>query len=299
MTIQRPLFQRMYLGALGISDTEILNDGVNELGMPQQEIGAQLRLAINQLTADGLNLDLGVVDYRQLAQSDGYQMYRAAARSLQGFDLKGLNGEQERRAFWINLYNALIIDAVITYGAKRSITEIPNVFDRAAYRIGGFRFSANDIEHGILRANAGHPYIPGAQFTGDDPRMAFILDRIDPRIHFALVCAANSCPPIGFYHADRLDAQLDLAARAFINNGNLRLDRATMTISLSAILSWYAADFGALWYGYRRRDRLFRFVAKYVDNADDRAFIETHTNRLRVRFIRYDWDLNDGNNDRD
>jgi hypothetical protein len=299
MTIQRPFFQRLYLGALRISDTEILNDGVNELGIPQQEIGAHLRLAINQLTADGLNLDLGVVDYRHLAQSDGYQAYREAARSLQNFDLNGLNNAQERRAFWINLYNALIIDAVIAYGAKQSITEIPHVFDRAAYRIGWFRFSANDIEHGILRANAGHPYIPGAQFRGDDPRLRFILDKTDPRIHFCLVCAANSCPPIGFYHADRLDAQLDLAARAFINSGNLRLDRAKMTISLSAIFSWYAADFGALWYGYRKRDRLIQFVAKYVDNVDDRTFIESHTNRLRVRFMKYDWDLNDGNNDRD
>jgi hypothetical protein len=299
MTLQRPFFQRLYLTALRISDSEVLNEGENRLDIPQQDAAAQLRLAINRLTADGLNLDMGVVDYRRLAQSDAYHAYRDAARSLQKFNLNGLNTEQERRAFWINLYNALIIDAVIAYGAKRSIIEIPNVFDRAAYRVGGFRFSANDIEHGILRANAGHPFIPGAQFRRDDPRLRFMLDKIDPRIHFALVCAANSCPPIGFYDANRLDAQLDLAARAFINSGNLRLDRATMTVHLSAIFSWYAADFGAMWYGYRRRERLIQFVAKYVDNADDRAFLELHAERLRVQFIEYDWDLNDGNDDRD
>ncbi|PJF28187.1 MAG: DUF547 domain-containing protein [Phototrophicales bacterium] len=298
MTPRRPFFQRLYLGALRISDTEVLNEGENGLDIPQQDVAAQLRLAINQLTADGLNLDVGVVDYCRLAQSDAYQAYRYTARSLQNFDLNALDTERERRAFWINLYNALIIDAVIAYGAKRSITEIPNVFDRAAYRVGGFRFSANDIEHGILRANAGHPVIPGAQFRRDDPRLRFILDKLDPRIHFALVCAANSCPPIGFYDANKLDAQLDLAARAFINNGNLRLDRATMTVHLSAIFSWYAADFGAMWYGYRRRGRLIQFATKYVDNADDRAFLETHMEQLKVRFIEYDWDLNDGNNDR-
>ncbi len=299
MSIQRPFFQRLYLGALRINDSEILNDGANELGMPQQNISAQLRLAINRLTVDGLNLDTGVVDYRRLAHSEAYQAYRTAARSLQTFDPTTLITESERRAFWINLYNALIIDAVIAYGAKRSITEIPNVFDRAAYRVGGFRFSANDIEQGILRANAGHPVIPGAQFQRGDPRLRFVLNKIDPRIHFALVCAAKSCPPIGFYDANQLDAQLDLAARAFINNGNLRLDRAKMMISLSAIFSWYAVDFGALWYGYRRRERLIQFVAEYVDNADERAFIAANTNRLRVRFIKYDWDLNDGNSDRD
>jgi hypothetical protein len=198
-----------------------------------------------------------------------------------------------------NLYNALIIDAVIAYGARRSITEIPSVFDRAAYRIGGFRFSANDIEHGILRANAGHPLLPGAQFHRDDPRIKYVLDRIDPRIHFALVCGANSCPAIGFYRADKLDAQLDLAACAFVNDGNLRLDRSTMTVHLSAIFSWYAADFGAALYGYRKQDRLLRFAAQYVDNADDRAFIERHISRLRVRFIKYDWGLNDGNTHRE
>jgi hypothetical protein len=52
---------------------------------------------------------------------------------------------------------------------------------------------------------AGHPFIPGPQFGKNDPRRAFTLARTDFRTHFALVCGAESCPPINFYDAENLD----------------------------------------------------------------------------------------------
>jgi hypothetical protein len=255
-------------------------------------IAGQLRAAINQLVADGIDLERGTVDYPRLADAAGYALYVEAAHGLAAFDPAGLTTEAERIAFWVNVYNALIVHAVIAFGAQRTITEIPRVFDRAAYVIGGLRYSANDIEHGILRANAGHPLSWRGQFRRGDPRLAFALDTIDPRIHFALVCAAKSCPPIRFYAADRLDAQLDVAARHFAVNGNLTLNRGTMTLTLSRIFSWYARDFGGAWFGYRHSDRLLRGIAHYADESDS-DYIQAHAARLRVRFKRYDWTLND------
>lgn len=291
-----PLTQRVYLALRRIDRHEILNDGA-PADMPSGDLAARLRLAINQLKGEGIDPERGTVDYRGLAAAPAYAEYRAAAQMLARFDLTTLKDMNERKAFWINLYNALIIDAVIAYGAQRSITEIPAVFDRAAYVVGGFRFSANEIEHGILRANAGHPFIPGAQFRRGDPRLAFAVDHIDSRLHFALVCAAKSCPPIGFYVSKRIDSQLDLAARHFAGSGNVLLDRGTMTVQLSQIFSWYAADFGGGWYGWRHRDRLLRAVAGFLPLSADREFIEANAARLRVRFSPYDWDLNDDGDD--
>ena len=122
--------------------------------------------------------------------------------------------------------------------------EVKGFFARIAYAVGGYRFSADDIEHGILRANAGHPAIPGKQFTNRDSRSAFALDRFDPRIHFALNCASRSCPPINVYLAENIDQQLDLATRNFINGGEFSVDVKNMTVTLSTIFRWYAPDFG-------------------------------------------------------
>ncbi|MBI5828578.1 MAG: DUF547 domain-containing protein [Chloroflexi bacterium] len=181
---------------------------------------------INALKAEAYDTVHGRVDYARLRASPTYAEYCRCARRLQSFDPVTLGSREERLAFWINLYNALIVDAVIQFEVKRSVNEAPGFFWRAAYNIGGQRYCAFDIEYGILRANAPHPAIPGAHFGASDPRR-HSLQRLDPRIHFALVCAARSCPPIAVYDATRIDDQLEIAARTFINNGGAEIDRAS------------------------------------------------------------------------
>src|SRR5690606_36544813 len=115
------------------------------------------------------------------------------------FDPKGLSSWEERAALWINIYNALTIDAVIAFGIRESVREVPRMgfFRQAAYCIGGHIFSLDDIEHGILRGNRRHPAYPVPQFDEKDPRRYAILP-FEPKIHFALTCASRSCPPFGF-----------------------------------------------------------------------------------------------------
>ena len=82
-----------------------------------------------------------------------------------------------------------------------------------AYNVGGLLFSLDEIEHGVLRCNRGHPKDKKPMFglTENDPRMKLMLTKFDARIHFALNCGANSCPPIRIYQADRLNAQVGIA----------------------------------------------------------------------------------------
>jgi hypothetical protein len=65
-------------------------------------------------------------------------------------------------------------------------------FRWAAYNVCGYQVSVDDIKHGILRSNKGHPYFPGANFTQDDPRQKWIISPLDVRIHYALNCASRS-----------------------------------------------------------------------------------------------------------
>jgi hypothetical protein len=281
----------MYHALNGVRPEAVLNDHGGCL--PGDEpLDHALRRTMNQLKAEAIDAEGRQVDYNRLKTSPTFATYRELVACLQAFDLARLTTHEAQMAFWLNLYNALIIHAVIAYGPSRSITDQRGVFDLAAYHVNGYRFSANDIEHGILRCNRSHPLVPGPVFAAHDLRRMFMLMRFDPRLHAALNCAARSCPPINFYTPDRLNVQLDVAMRSFVNGGGLQIDRVRHRVSLSRIFSWYASDFGASWFGYRHAERLIRYVMPFIQEADDRAWLEAHMPSLKVRFMPYDWSLN-------
>ena len=83
--------------------------------------------------------------------------------------------------------------------------------------IGGFLYSLNDIENGILRSNRqsmGTLY--RKPFKAGDPRLKISLAHVDPRIHFALNCGAKSCPPIKTFSGDQVQDQLQVATSSFL-----------------------------------------------------------------------------------
>lgn len=230
------------------------------------------------------------VDYVRLRDSAAYTEFRTASQQLHNFDPGTLNELDQQLAFWVNLYNVLILDAVIQFEVHASVQEINGFFWKAAYSIGGQRYSAHDIEHGILRANRPHPAIPGAHFGPRDPRQAHSLAQLDPRIHFALNCASKSCPPISIYASDAIEDQLNLAAQSFINHGGVEVDIDKGEIRLSKIFQWYASDFGATFMALSSKQPLLDFVAPYLAVEDHRHFVlqdDPHVN-----FLPYDWHLN-------
>lgn len=290
-----PVPLRLYQRLRGLSFPEALNCvevNLAETEMNGSAAAAQLKRVMNRLKGEAVDAQTGQVNYQKLRQSQEFAEYLRLASQLRRFDLSSLSTAAEQTAFWINIYNAMVIHAVIAFGVQHSVVERAGFFDHAAYIIGGMRFSADDIEHGILRSNSGHPAIPGPQFARDDPRMQHIQTTLDPRIHFALVCAARSCPPIGVYSADQLDQQLDLATRQFVNHGGAVIFPARRTIKLSRIFSWYAADFGSAWFGYRKQGALAAFVSRYLESEASQALMQISPSQLKIRFQNYDWTLN-------
>ena len=294
MNKPRTLWPRLFDALLRIN-ADVLNDSSAAIAHTANgTVAAQLKKHTHQIKAEAINPITGQVDYARLRDSPVYREYRRLTARLPDFALDRLTTHEEKLAFWLNLYNALIIDGVIHLGIRQTVREDAGFFRRVAYNVGGFRFSADDIEHGILRANAGHPIIPGPQFGKHDPRRRFALEQIDFRIHFALVCGAKSCPPVNFYDADRLDSQLDLAARNFLNQ-DIEIDPDRRIIRLSRLLQWYSGDFGAgAWvkWGLGEKSPLLRAISSYLIEDSVRTFIETNTGTLKVRFKAYDWALN-------
>jgi hypothetical protein len=232
----------------------------------------------------------GRVNYTEISHSDTYQAFLRLTTGLKRFDPGTLSSREERMAFWINLYNALIIEGVIRFGVRKSVQNMRGFFLKAAYNIGGQRYAANDIEHGILRANRGYPVIPGPQFGSHDPRRTFCLEELDPRLHFALNCASVSCPPVAFYTPQALDQQLDLAAQNTINSGNDIFDVERNEAQLSRIFLWYAGDFGGAPLGLGNQEPVLAFIAGYLVNKEMATQITSQG--VKVRYNVYDWSLN-------
>ena len=264
----------------------LLNDGESNGDVSSREMAAGLKSAMDRLRVAFFETGTGRVAYERIQDSEIYQSYLKLSNNLKALDLEVLALREERIAFWVNLYNVIVIHGVIALGIRDSVKEVWNFFRRVYYQVGEHFFSPDDIEHGILRGNRRPPYAFFRRFRAGDPRLNFIVESLDPRIHFTLVCGSSSCPFIEVYTAENLEEELTIASRAFINSGGAVLDRSRHSISLSRIFLWYAPDFGAT-----QAERL-RFIARYLDNEPDRQFIEEHSDRLNVTYLKYDWRLN-------
>lgn len=223
----------------------------------------------------------GRLDYARLRASAEWAEAAGRAGPLHSVSLGDLGGRADRLAFWINVYNAMVFHGIVALGVRRTVWEVRGFFGRVAYRIGGFTLSADDVEHGILRGNARHGFLRRHRFGPRDPRLALTVHPVDPRVHFAITCGAQSCPPIGVYRAAALDQQLDLAARNFLNQ-EVALDEAGR-VTCSRILEWYAEDFEAA-------GGLAPVLLRYLDAGPVREAVSTRA-RVCDRYRRYDWAL--------
>ena len=264
----------------------LLNGGTPSNVSLEQPIDIALTLAMSDLKAKFIDAEKGAVRYKSIRGSEEFQRYKDLTGGLRSFDLHALKDRGQRLAFWINIYNTAVIHGVIELGLEQSVKEVPRFFDRITYEIGGFHFSLNEMEHGLLRGNRRHPYQLLRPFRKRDPRLEFAILPLDPRIHFALVCGARSCPPIGFYEAEQIDFQLDLAAMSFINSPQVKILPEEKTVFISMIFKWYKIDFGG-------SDRaLLDTLLNYLDEGEDKAFLEENRNQVRIWYQPYDWNLN-------
>ena len=215
----------------------------------------------------------GMVDYDAFKRSAEFRAYLAALAAADPARL----ARDEQVALWINAYNAYTIALINKHDERRSIRNINKTFGLVkAYGpwqekladVGGRRYGLDEIEQGILRK----------QYQ-------------EPRIHFALVCAAKGCPPLRSqaYTGARLDAQLDDQARTFLLRSPTknRVDVATRTVYLSPIFVGfrdYIKDFGG------SEAAVGRYIARYFPAGPERELLES--GQFRVEKTGYDWSLN-------
>lgn len=216
-----------------------------------------------RIGADGVHR----VAYGQVTPADrdrlGDYVARMAAVPI------SLYNRAEQMAYWINLYNALVVRLILDHYPVASIRDIESspgspragVFAEKLVEVEGTPVSLNDIANRILRP----------------------IWR-DPRVHYALSCGAMGCPNLQPepFDGDQLERQLSKAAMAYINDPRcIRIDGARL--GLSSIYRWYRDDFGGT----------DRAVINHL-----LAYAEPRLAMILQRFDRitedgFDWRLND------
>jgi GH15 family glucan-1,4-alpha-glucosidase len=264
----------------------VLNKGEARQDIPPKEIASHLKNSMNVLRGAFFDTQKGRVAYERMQKSQAYEEYLELSYTLKSMDLSELKTPQEQIAFWVNMYNVIVIHGVVELGIRDSVKEVRNIFKRIQYEIGDMFFSPEDIEHGILRGNRRPPNSLFRLFKKDDRRLNYSVQEMDPRIHFALVCASSSCPPIGFYSPEKLDEELTIAGESFINGGGFTLDRERNRAVVSRIFKWYAGDFGD------SQAELLVFIAQCIFNDDDRKYLLENAENIKINYQDYDWRLN-------
>lgn len=262
----------------------ILNDRSSDCSpMSAEALYTNLMSKMNELKGLCYDPNGGGVDYHQLRLSPVFQEYKQIANALCDIRLEDIQGPDQQLAFWINTYNALVVHGIAELGIERSVKDVGSFFKRIGYNIGGHVFSPDDIEHGILRGNRRKHLLSFKPFGQSDPRLAYALSVLDPRIHFALVCGSKSCPPIGVYHEDRIDTQLDVATSNFIQS-DVEVDREAGVLRVSKVFQWYQKDFGT-------RDEMIDFILSYRMDEIEQTYLQLTRSYIKIQYLPYDWEL--------
>lgn len=173
-------------------------------------------------------------------------------------------------AFWINAYNAVtvrgILDVYPTTSIRNHTSKLVgfNIWKDLYLYVDGGKYSLDSIEHKLLRKMN------------------------EPRIHFAIVCASIGCPRLmnNAYQPATIDRQLHINAVDFFSRPqNLQYQSASNTLQLSSLLSWFQSDFG------RDQAAMLRTIQQWI--TDPNAQRAAASGRASVKFLGYDWNLND------
>ena len=153
-----------------------------------------------------------------------------------------LINDDDKKAFWINIYNAFI--QIILAKTPDNYTNRRTFFTKKQLVIAQHDFSLDDVEHGILRRSKikhGLGYITNPFASTFEKK--YRVTKVDFRIHFCLNCGAASCPPIVFYKPESINEQMDLATKNYLQSECVYTE-TTETISVPSLLLWFKADFG-------------------------------------------------------
>jgi uncharacterized membrane protein YdjX (TVP38/TMEM64 family) len=252
----------------GKSDVAAIMLAVGALSLPSAAMAQQkaayqtfiknyktlLQAHVAPVKAEGITYN--GVNYNAWARDPAHNK---ALKALKKVDPAQFNSKREKLAFWINTYNFLTIDLITDKGERESIKNLGGLFtspwEKYEWTIHGKDYSLDEIEHEIIRPMG------------------------EPRIHFAINCAAKSCPDLRrqAYRAAKLDAQLDAQVDVTLDNRDKGLRESNdNVIYVTKVMDWFREDF--------QDGNLKSWLDQYRPGLI--------TKKTTIKFMEYDWSLN-------
>lgn len=201
------------------------------------------------------NITGGKVDYAGIKASP--TDLNALVEEIGSFSLSSSDSKTQK-AFYLNAYNILVIKNVVDHYPIAKPLDVTGFFDGIKFKVAGSSLTLSDIENKKVR-----------------PTFK------DARVHFALVCAANSCPPIPSYAftPSNVESKLDALTKAAMNSKSfIKVDDANKKVQFSQILDWYKEDFIA------DSKTILAYVNKYRSTPIPANYAQS--------FYEYNWALN-------
>ncbi len=219
----------------------------------------------------------GRVNYKSIKQDKRLTDYLA---QLSKTDPKTLSGKDEL-AFWINVYNAFTLKVMCDNYPLKSITDLNSpsgagglifatiakstIWDKQFIEINGKKYSLNGVENDIIRTKG------------------------DPRVHFAMVCAAKSCPPLRneAFESAKLNEQLEDQGRIFLaQNKKNWFDFSKKTCQISNIFNWFKGDFE------KTGKPVLQYISRFLPKEQGEMLL-ANANNFSVNYTEYDWSINE------
>lgn len=253
---------------------------------PAAVVGKKLTKIMTAILEAYASEDRRHVDYTCISKSEEFRRYVNLVQDLQRVDVLALS-QHERLAFFMNLYNAMVIHAGIRIGRPEGVIDRRAFFGDFYYIIGGYPYSLTTIKNGILRCNQRQPYSLVKPFNAGDKRLEVAVHKINPLIHFGTCNGTRSSPPVRFFSAEGVEAELRVAAREFFHGGGIEVNLEKRNVYLSKILKWYSIDFG------HEKD-ILKWILNYLDAS--KAGLLTHLlndgGPINLVYQKYDWSVN-------
>lgn len=193
----------------------------------------------------------GVVDYDKVLKN--LNELKDITNSFAKISPNGSWTINEKKAYWVNVYNVNMIKILVENYPIKSITYVPTAFSDDYVSHDGKKVSLDHIQKEILR------------------------EYNDPRIHFVLYDTSVSSPVLRNYafSAANMDAELENSTREFLNDPTKNTINAGET-KLSKIFEWHITEFIG-------KNTLPDFVNKYASSQIN--------GETPISFLEFDWSL--------
>ena len=202
------------------------------------------------------NVTFGLVDYGSISKSSAE--LDSLVNMIETHEVSDSSANY-RKAFYINAYNLLVIKQVVENYPVSSPKDIEGFFNETKFTVAGDQLTLDELEFDRL-----------------------LVEDKDARIHFAIACAARSCPYLYEYsfRSESLEDQLNSRAERIIQRPNyVYVDIDSKTVTLNMIFSWYADQFAP------SDSELITYINQFRPDSIPTNF--------KINHFEYDWSLND------